>query len=97
MEKITIGPDPSFTYQGVARLTVRNKTGGELVKETLVHLSTPMTRPEIVAKFNRVCAFMSVADEQRDRSRAEWSNLSAVRDIAVPIRALAHFGRPLPL
>jgi 2-methylcitrate dehydratase len=97
MEKITIGPDPSFTYQGVARLTVRNKTGGELVKQTLVHLNTPMTRQEIVAKFNRVCAFMSVADEQRDRSRAEWSNLSAVRDIAVPIRALAHFGRPLPL
>ena len=97
MEKITAGPDPKLAYQGAARLTVRNKTGGELVKETLVHLSTPMTRPEIVAKFNRVCAFMSVADEQRDRSRAEWSNLLAVRDIAEPIRALAHFGRPLPL
>lgn len=97
MEKITIGPDPSFTYQGAARLTVRNKTGGELVKQTLVHLDTPMTRQEIVAKFNRVCAFMSVADEQRDRARAEWSNLLAVRDIAEPIRALAHFGRPLPL
>jgi 2-methylcitrate dehydratase len=97
MEKITIGPDPSFTYQGAARLTVRTKTGGELVKQTLVHLNTPMTRQEIVAKFNRVCAFMSVADEQRDRARAEWSSLSAVRDIAEPIRALAHFGRPLPL
>ena len=97
MEKITIGPDPSLIYQGAARLTVRTKTGGELVKQTLVHLNTPMTRQEIVAKFNRVCAFMSVADEQRDRSRAEWSNLLAVRDIAEPIRAMAHFGRPLPL
>jgi hypothetical protein len=67
------------------------------VKETLVHLSTPMTRPEIVAKFNRVCAFMSVADEQRDRARAAWTNLRAVRDIAEPIRALARFGRPMPL
>ena len=97
MEKITVGPDPSLTYQGAARLTVRTTTGGELVKETLVRLSTPMTRQEIIAKFNRVCAFMSVADEQRDRARAEWSNLRAVRDIAEPIRALAHFGRPLPL
>ena len=97
MEKITVGPDPNLTYQGAARLTVRGKTGGELVKETLVRLSTPMTHQEIVAKFNRVCAFMSVSDEQRDRARAAWSNLLAVRDIAEPIRALAHFGRPLPL
>jgi len=97
MEKITVGPDPNLTYQGAARLTVRTKTGGELVKETAVHLNTPMTRQEIDAKFNRVCAFMSVSDEQRDRARAAWSNLSAVRDIAEPIRGLAHFGRPLPL
>ena len=97
MEKITVGPDPRLTYQGAARLTVRTRAGGELVKETLVHLNTPMTRQEIVAKFNRVCAFMSVSDEQRDRARAEWQNLSAVRDMAEPIRALAHFGRPLPL
>jgi 2-methylcitrate dehydratase len=97
MEKITVGPDPNLTYQGAARLTVRTNTGGELVKETLVRLNTPMTRQEMVAKFNRVCTFMSVADEQRDRARAEWQNLSAVRDIAEPIRALAHFGRPLPL
>jgi len=97
MEKITVGPDPSLTYQGAARLTVRTRTGGELVKETLVRLNTPMTRREIVAKFDRVCAFMSVSDEQRDRARAEWQNLSTFRDIAEPIRALAHFGSPLPL
>ena len=97
MEKITVGPDPKLTYQGAARLTVRNRAGGELVKETLVRLSTPMTHQEIVAKFNRVCAFMSMPDEQRDRARAMWSNLAQVRDMAEPIRALAHFGRPLPL
>lgn len=97
MEKITVGPDPNLTYQGAARLTVRSKTGAELVKETLVQLSTPMTHQEIIAKFNRVCAFMSVSDEQRDRARATWSNLLPVRDIAEPIRALARFGRPLPL
>jgi 2-methylcitrate dehydratase len=97
MEKITVGPDPKLTYQGAARLTVRTKAGGELVKETLVRLSTPMTRQEIIAKFNRVCAYMSVSDEQRDRARSEWSNLLAVRDIAEPMRALARFGRPVAL
>ena len=97
MEKITVAADSNLTYQGAARLTISNKMGGELVKETSVHLETPMTHQEIVAKFNRVCAFMSVSDEQRDSARATWSNLLPVRDIAEPIRALAHFGRPLPL
>jgi 2-methylcitrate dehydratase len=97
MAKITVGPNAGMTYQGCARLTVRTKAGGELIKETSVHLNTPMTHDEIVTKFNRVCAFMSVADDQRDQAYADWSNLRAVKDIAAPMRGLAHFGRPLPL
>jgi len=97
MEKITVRPNRDFTYQGQARLTVRQKTGAELVKETHVRLNTPMTHDEIVKKFVRVCKFMSVADAQRDRALAAWSNLRAVRDIAEPLRDLAHFGRPQPL
>ena len=97
MEKITVAPNRELTYQGEVRLTVRNKTGGALVKETHVHLNTPMTHAEIVAKFKRACGFMSVSDAQRDRALAAWSNLSAVRDIAEPMRDLAHFGQPLPL
>ena len=55
-------------------------------------------REELTAKFNRVCAFRSVTNEQRDRTHVTWGNLRAVKDIAEPMRALARFGRPpLPL
>ena len=97
MEKVTVRPDPNFTYQGQVRLTVRTKAGGQLVKEIAIRSATPMTHQEVVAKFNRVCAFMQVADDQRDRALAQWSNLRAVKDIAEPMRTLANFGRPLPL
>jgi len=97
MEKVTVRPDPNFTYQGQVRLTVRTKTGGELIKESAIHSATPMTHEEIIAKFNRVCAFKRVADEQRDRALAQWSNLRAVKDFAEPMRTLAKFGKPLPL
>jgi 2-methylcitrate dehydratase len=82
---------------GVIRLTVRTKTGGELVKETSLDSNTPMTRQEIVAKFNRVCAFRHVTDAQVEHAREQWLNLRAVQDIAEPVRTLAHFGQPLPL
>jgi 2-methylcitrate dehydratase len=97
MSKITVGADPAFTYQGQARLTVRNKAGGELVKEIAVRIGTPMTHEEIVAKFNRVCAYMSIPNDQRDRARTAWGNLRNVRDIAEPMRELARFGKPQPL
>lgn len=97
MDKITAGPNPSFTYQGQARLTTRTKSGGELVKETAVHLNTPMTHEEIVKKFDRACAYMSVSNEQRDRARGQWLNLRAIHDMAEPMRTLAKFGRPMPL
>jgi 2-methylcitrate dehydratase len=97
MDRITAGPDPSFTYQGQARLTARTKSGGELVKETMVHLNTPMTHEEIVGKFDRACAYMSISTEQRDRARGQWLNLGAVHDMAEPMRTLAKFGRPMAL
>jgi len=56
-----------------------------------------MTHEEIVAKFNRVCAYMSIPNEQRDRARAAWGNLRAVKDIAEPMRELARFGKPKAL
>jgi 2-methylcitrate dehydratase len=94
MEKITTRPNLDFSGPR-ARITVRTKTGGELTKDTLPERQ--LSHEEIIPKFNRICAFMSVTDDQRDRARAAWSNLRAVRDIAEPIRVLAHFGRPLPL
>ncbi len=100
MEKITIAPNPNFNT-GDALLTVRR--GGEppVRQFTAPHgagtFETPMSHEDVIAKFNRVCAFRSVAEAQRDRAREAWSNLKAVGDIAEPMRALANFGRPLPL
>jgi 2-methylcitrate dehydratase len=82
---------------GVTRLTVRTKTGGELVKEAALDSNTPMTRQEIIAKFDRVCAFRQVTNAQKDRVREQWLNLRPVQDIAEPMRTLANFGRPRPL
>ena len=94
MQKVTCWQN--LDYKGHRmRITVRTKTGGELVKD--VFKEKPMLHEEINAKFNRVCDYMSVKAEQRDRARATWSNLRAVRDIAEPMRDLANFGRPLPL
>jgi 2-methylcitrate dehydratase len=100
MEKITIAPNPKLR-DGDVLLTVR-RSGEPAVRQfTAPHapgsFQTPMTHEEVIAKFNRVCAFRSVADAQRDRALEAWSNLRAVRDIAEPMRNLANFGRPLPL
>jgi len=97
MDKITGGPDYSFSYQGEARITVVTKSGRKLVKETLLHMDRPMTHQEIVDKFNRVCAYRAIADEQRDRAREAWLNLRKSADFAEPMRTLASFGTPRPL
>jgi len=97
MEKITVSANPEFTYQGRTRLTIRTKSGGELVKETAVRQGTQLTPEQIIEKYNRVCAYRSVSNDQRDRARAMWTNLRAVKDFAEPMRVLAHFGRPVAL
>lgn len=102
MEKITVSVNPDYAYQGQVRMTVRTKAGGKLIKETSNprgenNFGSPVTHEEIIAKFNRICAFMHVSDEQKDRALAQWSNLRAVKDIAEPMQNLAKFGRPLPL
>ena len=102
MEKITVSVNPEYSYHGQMRMTVRTKSGAELIKEigkdnTGISLGSPITHDEIIAKFNRVFDFMHVADEQRERALAQWSNLRAIDDIAEPMKNLAKFGRPLPL
>lgn len=104
MALITARANANETYQNEAlslngefRLTVRNKSGAELVKETTIGYKRPLTREEIVAKFDRVCAFRQVSDAQHAQARSQWLNLRAIRDIADPINTLATFGKPLPL
>jgi 2-methylcitrate dehydratase len=97
MEKITVEVDPQFDRepQGRTRITTTTKSGKKNVQE--VHHEPPITHEEIVAKFDRVSSFMGVPNDQRDRVRETWLNLKNVKDIAVPIRDLARFGRPLPV
>jgi len=102
MDKITASVNPEYSYHGQMRITVRTNSGAELVREigknnTGISLGTPVTQDEIIAKFNRVFAFMNVSERQRERALAQWSNLRAIEDIAEPMRNLAEFGRPLPL
>ncbi len=87
MGKITVVENPKFGLRQ-SRMTVRKKSGGELVKDAIE--AKPMSREEIHAKFDRVCAGV-VSNEARDRARAAWSNLRAARDIAGPISTLAAF------
>jgi 2-methylcitrate dehydratase len=102
MGKITAAVNPAYSYHGQVRMTVRTASGAERAWEigrdnTRLSLGSPVTHDEIVAKFNRVFEFMQVADAQRERALAQWSNLRAVGDIAEPMRNLARFGRPAPL
>jgi hypothetical protein len=88
-------PDFERQAQGRTRFTVRTKDGKQFVKD--VYDEVPMTRDEIIAKFNRACDFMSVSKDQRDRAREAWSDLRKVKDIAEPMRDLGRFGRTLTL
>lgn len=95
MQKITVRANPEFKEDNRSRLTLRKKSGGKLVKEAFEYRT--VTHDDVIAKFNRVCAYMSVSTEQRDRALATWPNLRKVHDIAEPMREMAHFGKPLPL
>jgi 2-methylcitrate dehydratase len=87
MQRITVVENPKFGLRQ-SRMTVRKKSGDELVKESVE--TKPMSREEIQAKFDRVCSGM-VSNEVRDRARVAWSNLRAARDIAGPISTLSAF------
>ncbi len=95
MQKITVRPNPEFKVDNRSRLTLRKKSGEELVKEAFDYRE--VTHQDVIAKFNRICAYTSVSNEQRDRALATWPNLSKVHDIAEPMREMARFGNPLPL
>jgi len=104
MDKITLWPVAGWRGNGTAHITIRRKTGEERSWDTHGGSRDPgdmseypqMSDEDITNKFKRVCAYRHVADRQRDRALAEWWNLSAVKDIAEPMRTLATFGRPRP-
>jgi len=111
MQKITMSQGVGFSGNAPARTVITKKNGekkefnasggrrqapeGELLsKPTPDHR---LTMDEIVAKFNRACEFKKVDNAQRDKARAVWSNLAAVKDIGEAIQTMAKFGNPRPL
>jgi 2-methylcitrate dehydratase len=105
INKITLSPVAEWRGNGTARIVIRKKSGEEKYWDThdgnrgLEDMSKfpQMSDEDITNKFKRVCAYKHVADAQRDQALAYFWNLSAVKDIGEPMRALANFGRPLPL
>ena len=105
MDRITLLPVSEWRGNGTARITIRKKSGEEKSWDTHGGNRNPgdmsefpqMSDDDITNKFKRVCAYRHVADTQRDQALAQWWNLSAIKDIAEPMRTLATFGRPLPL
>jgi len=78
------------------RITVLRKDGQEMTKEMPIRF-TRMTVDEVNKKFDRICAFKGVSDDQRDKIRATWSNIRMIKNISDPIRALSHFGHPIAI
>jgi hypothetical protein len=74
---------------------VKKKTGESITR--VVENEVPVTYEEVLKKFDRVCAYMNISNADRDRTKATWTNLRAVKDIAEPMVALGHLGPRLPL
>jgi 2-methylcitrate dehydratase len=95
MNKIRVRPLLDRTIGGGTVLTVRKISGEERV--FMGKAVAPMSREEIIEKYNRISEFMQVSKEQSERARAQWMNLRASKDIAEAIQTIAKFGRPRPL
>jgi 2-methylcitrate dehydratase len=104
MDKMTISEVKGWIGLGPARITIRRKDGavrswdtygGARIIGEKEHVR--LTDEQLIAKFNRVCAYKKIDDAQRDRARAIWGNLGQVTDVGDAIRTLATFGRPRPL
>jgi 2-methylcitrate dehydratase len=97
MGKITIWENPDI--RPGPRLTVRKQSGEILVREAPqdYQIEKRMSHDEVIEKFNRICAYKSVTNEQRDRIRTAWSNLQTAKDISDAVQTVATFGQPKPL
>ena len=91
MNKITCQANPDLVgTQGRSRTNVRRKDVQTFTKT--IQGEIPVTYQEVLAKFDRVCAYMSIPNDVRDKTKATWSNFMAVRDVAEPMRALGNLG-----
>jgi 2-methylcitrate dehydratase len=94
MAKITTRGNTQFPNHH-NHITVTKKNGEVFTVDTTEYKNP--TAEERIAKYKRVCAYMSIGDEQRDKALATWQNLQNVHDIGTAVQLLAHFGKPRPL
>jgi 2-methylcitrate dehydratase len=111
MQRITMAQGVGFSGNAPARTVITKKNGEKKEFNTqggrrrapqgeLLSKPTPdhrLTMDEIVAKFNRACDYMKVNPAQRDKARAVWSNIAAVKDMTEVVQVMAKFGNPKPL
>jgi 2-methylcitrate dehydratase len=105
IDKITFSPVPEWQGNGTCRIVVHKKNGEEKYWDAFNGSRDPgemgdypqMSDEDINAKFKRVCAYRHISDAQRDQFLNYFWNISAVKDIGEPMRALANFGKPLAL
>jgi 2-methylcitrate dehydratase len=104
MRKMSVRGDPAFTKArlegnvGVARPTparilIRTRGGEEFQAELMGHkghMTDPMTRADINAKLDTICAGV-IDDERRERIRSAWWNVADASDIGQPIQTLGSF------
>jgi 2-methylcitrate dehydratase len=96
MGRITVQANPDLVgTQGKSRIVVKKKSGESITR--VVENEVPVTYEEVLKKFDRVCAYMNISNADRDRTKATWTNLRAVKDIAEPMVALGHLGTRSPL
>ena len=94
MDKITTRGNSKFGFHQT-HITVTKKNGEVFTVDTNDYKNP--TPEERIAKFKRVCAYMSIGDEQRDKALATWQSLQNVHDVGEAVKTLAHFGKPRPL
>jgi 2-methylcitrate dehydratase len=105
MDKINLYPVAEWQGNGTARIVIKKKSGEERYWDTHDGNRNPgdesqfkqMSDEDITNKFKRAAAFRHIAEAQRDQALAQWWDLRAIADIAIPMKTLASFGRPLPL
>lgn len=56
-----------------------------------------MSHDELIQKHDRIADFMQINKEQRERTRAQWMNLRACKDIGEAMQTIAKFGQLKPL
>jgi 2-methylcitrate dehydratase len=96
MGKITVQANPEYNSpQGRSKLTVKKTSGEVFVKEIFKEI--PVTYEEVLAKFDRVCAYQGISNDARDRTKATWTNFMAVKDAADAMTALTRLVPTIPL